>query len=437
MSAVLSLVIAAALAAGGPLTLNEAVQAAITADPRLRQAELDLERAGVTESGARSEQFQYTGDLSAGNWTGASGLFSGSPVTPMSVPTGNAEVAARYPVFTGWKIANQIEAAEAGVTSARARLDQTRQDVIYGVTEAYWLARRGELRAAIQAEAVEKARQARALVGTNVTIGKSSTAELDRAEVALLNEESEQLRLTSDAERARDQLGSLLQRDLSGVALTDPEGGAVQEDLPSEARLREALDARPDLRRALADVAAQRATVGVASADRWPQFEVLTSYQHGNNPFFATSQNRSVLAGFVGTWNAQVNLRYHLFDHGVIARNVAARSLELAAAEQALEATRRTAELEARQAQRRLELAGRRVAIGARAETLAAKNLTWVEGRFKFGYALLTELNEARGNLVSARNQRLDSEIDYRLALAALRKSLGRLAAPRTRGVTS
>ncbi len=430
MSILLSLVVAAAAATAAPLTLGEAVGTALARDPRLRQAELDLERSSVTETGARSERFQYTGDLSAGNWTGASGLFAGAPIMPASVPIGNAEVAARLPVFTGWKIDNQIVAAEAGVTAARARLDQTRQDLVYGVTEAFWLARRGELRALIQAEAVEKARQARELVRTNVAIGKAGAAELDRAEVAMLNEESEHLRLTSDGERARDHLGILLARDLTGVALADPQSLAVVEPLPSEAGLRQAIDARPDLRKALADVAAQRATVGVAGADRWPQFEVLTSYQHGNNPFFATSQNRSVLAGFVGTWNAQVNLKYHLFDHGVIARNIESRSLELAAAEQALEAARRSAELEARQARRRLDLAGRRLALGARAETLAAKNLKWVEGRFKFGYALLTELNEARGNLVSARNQRLDSDIDHRLALAAMRKALGRLEAP-------
>lgn len=432
MSALLGLILAAAVSSTGPLTLGEAVSSALSRDPRLRQAELDLERAGVAEAGARHERLQYTGDISAGNWTGASGLFSGTPITPMSVPIGNAEVGARLPLFTGWKIDNQIAATEAGVTGARARLDQARQDVVYGVTEAFWLARRGELRAAIQAEAVEKARQARELVRTNVAIGKASAAELDRAEVALLNEESEHLRLTSEGERARDQLGILLQRDLTSVPLADPRGVAVVEPLPGEAGLRQALDARPDLRKALADVAAQRATVGVASADRWPQFEVLSSYQHGNNPFFATSQNRSVLAGFVGTWNAQVNLKYHLFDHGVIARNIEARTLELAAAEQALETARRGAEIEARQARRRLDLADRRLAIGARAETLAAKNLRWVEGRFKFGYALLTELNEARGNLVSARNQRLDSEIDHRLALAAMRKALGRLEAPGT-----
>lgn len=428
MSALLALIVAAS-AAAPPLTLGEAVSAAIARDPRLRQAELDLERAGVGEAGARGERLQYTADLSAGNWTGATGLLAGQPVTPMSVPTGNAEVGARWPIFNGWKIDNQIEAAEAGVTGAKARLDQVRQDLVYGVTEAYWLARRGELRTAIQAEAVERARQARELVKTNVAIGKASAAEADRAEVAMLNEESEHLRLTGDAERARDQLGILLQRDLTGVALADP-GALAAEPIPGEEAITRALAARPDLRKAQADVAAFRANVDVAQADRWPQLELASSYQHGNNPFFATSQNRSVLAGFVGTWNAQVLLRYHLFDHGVIARNVEARSLELAAAEQALEAARRNAELEARQARRRLDVASRRLAIGARAETLAAKNLTWVEGRFKFGYALLTELNEARGGWRQARNQRLDSEIDHRLALAAMRKALGRLEAP-------
>ncbi|MOA38649.1 Outer membrane efflux protein [compost metagenome] len=102
----------------------------------------------------------------------------------------------------------------------------------------------------------------------------------------------------------------------------------------------------------------------------------------------------------------------------------------MTAAEQALETARRTAELEIRQAHRRMQLARRRVALGERSEALATKNLSWLEGRFKFGYALLVELNEARVNLISSRNQRVDAQIDYQLAEAALHKAMGKLEAP-------
>jgi outer membrane protein TolC len=136
-----------------------------------------------------------------------------------------------------------------------------------------------------------------------------------------------------------------------------------------------------------------------------------------------------VLSSFVGTWDARLNMGLHLFDNGIISRNIARSQADVTSAEQAFETARRTAELEIRQAHRRMALAQRRVAIGEKSETLATKNLTWLEGRFKFGYALLVELNEARVNLISSRNQRVDAQIDSQLAAAARQTAMGVLAA--------
>jgi multidrug efflux system outer membrane protein len=413
------------------LTLGGAVREGLAQDPRLRQAELELQRTLVGLEGARAEQLQYGADLAVGNWTGVTGLLSTAPVQPMSVPIANAQVMARWPLFTGYRLDRQIDAAEAGALSARARLDQARQATIYEVLEAYWSTRRAELKAAVQQEAVRRAREAWEIARAIAREGQGGAREAERAEVAALMAEGEALRLEAEAARARDRLATLLRRDLTGVALSDGVGSALPS--PPDPIGPAALEQRPDVRLARAEVALRAAGVGVAAADRWPQVEVASMYQHGNNPFFATSQNRSVLDRLVGTWNAQVSLSYHLFDHGVIARNIQSRTLEQGVAEQTLTATLATAEAELRAARRRVALAERRVALGQRNEALARRNLDWLQGRFRAGLARLTELNEARVSLVEGRNQRLDAEIDRALARAALHRALGTLEAPNPR----
>jgi outer membrane protein TolC len=415
------------------LTLQEALAIGLERSPQLRQATTEIEKAGLAVTEAQSQRFSYSGDLALGDRAGVSNLLSNQAIVGGNTPIANGTIMAKVPIFTGFKITQQITQAEAGAELARARVDQVRQQTVWSITEAYWQARRAELRARILNEATNQAKQARQVVRASFDIGRASAQELDRAEVSLLTQESDLLKAQGDVELARDQLATMLQQDIARMRLSDPPSIVEASMVPGitvERALEAAMANRPEVRMAKAQVAAAKASVEVAQADRWPQVDLVTAYQHGNNPFIATSQNRDVLSSFVGTWDARLNLGLHLFDNGVIARNIQRSQADVAAAEQALETARRTTELEIRQAHRRMVLAGRRVALGTKSETLATKNLTWIEGRFKFGYALLVELNEARVNVTSARNQRADAQIDYQLAEAALAKAMGQLEAP-------
>lgn len=433
LSALLAVGLAQPALADDVLTLNEALAIGLAHNPAVQQAQSDIEKAGLALGDAQSQRFQYSGDISILDRQGASGLLSSQSVVAANTPVANGTLMATVPLFTGFKIQNQISQAEAGGVLAHAKAEQARQDALYQITEAYWQARRAELRARIQNEATNQARQSRQVVKASFVIGRASAQELDRAEVTLLNNESDLLRASGDQELARDQLATLLQEDISHLRLDDPSSiveAAIGPEVTLDQALTQAMANRPSVRMAIAQVTMARSAVEVAKADRWPQLSFVTAYQHGNNPFIATSQNRDVLNTFVGTWDARLNLGVHLFDNGIISRNVARNEADVAAAQQALETVKRQTELDIRQAHRRMSLARRRVTLGEKSEQLAAKNLTWIEGRFKFGYALLVELNEARVNLISSRNQRVDAQIDYLLAEAALRKAMGTLEAP-------
>lgn len=424
-------VLAAALtAAPSALSLDEALGIAVAQSPEVRQAGYEARKADVLAESARAERFQYNASVNVLNYTGLPGLFGPAPGALIVAPVANATLIARAPLFTGYKVTNQIAQAEAGVVAGKANAEKVRQDLVWQVTDAYWQARRSELRAGVQADAVTKARGARDMVGTNSKIGTATANELDRVEVTLLNEESEHLRAQDEAARARFTLAGLLKRDLTGVALMDPPPPGPAQVSTLAQGLTRARAGRPDLKLAQATLDQQTAAVGVAQGERWPQLDAVTAYQHGNNPFNPTSQNRNVLTTFVGQWDARLNLSYNILDNGLIGRNIDAKELDARSAQASLEATERQAEVEVRQALGRLDLARRRLTIGERSVALATKNLKWLEGRFKFGYAVVTELNEARQTLKVAANQRIDALIDYQLAGAALDRATGSLRAP-------
>lgn len=410
------------------LPLARAITDTLASSPELRQAGLDLDRANVGLAGARAERLTYSADINLADGYGASGLFGATSPTLGQVPVLNATLAARVPLFSGFRVEREIDRASAGVVAGHAQLDQARQTLVWNVTEAYWLARRAELHEAIAADATTRARQARDIVQAARKIGRASEGEVDSAEVTALDQEGEWLRAQDDRQVARDRLASLLQRDLTGVKLEDPTPGG---STPTEdAAIQLALAHRPDVRLARAQLAANQAAVASAAADRWPQLALEGAYQHGNNPYDPAAQSHIVLDRLTGDAYARLNLTYHLFDQGTVGRNIEARSLEARSAEQALLAAERTAHLEVKQALARLAGARRRVALGERSVAVATRSVAYLENRFRFGYALITELNEARQNLVTANMQRTDAQIDAALARSALARATGTLEAP-------
>ncbi len=81
--------------------------------------------------------------------------------------------------------------------------------------------------------------------------------------------------------------------------------------------------------------------------------------------------------------------------------------------------------LEAEQARLELNAATERLAVTREAVAQAAQSADLTRARFQEGAALATQLMDAETALVSARVRRAEAEADQRIAVAALRKSLG------------
>lgn len=414
------------------LTLAEALRQALVRTPAIAQAEADVAKARLAIEAARAERFTYSADLSVGDRFAVSGLGGSQAAQTTNVPLVNGTLQSRVPLFTGFRLTSQIAQADAALRAAEGRLDQQRQAVMAQAVDAYWQLKRAQLRETIQDAAVAQASRVRRDVEANIRAGRVGASERDRAEVSLLNQETERLRVQAERELAEVTLASLLGRGPEALALDEPPPpGALPAPVSSvPAALETAERERPELRIARANLALAQAGVGIAKADALPQLDLVSAYQHGNNPFIATSQARGVLDQFSGTFDVRLNAGIHLFDHGVIRRNVARAEADERAASEALATARRAVELEVRQALSRYQAAEQRFALAGRSVKLAEQALDYVSKRHGFGYALLTEVNEARLDAVTARSNRTDAQIDRTLARAALLRATGLLEAP-------
>lgn len=424
-----------------PLTLEAAIAQAIATHPDAVIARTQVDQAGLSVADVNAQRLQFSADASVLGRHAQTGLLADMVPGTSTDQTGiNGTVGLTVPIFTGGKLTQGMRAAERHRDAATYQGAMTRSELAYEVKRAFWNLARQEALSQVQQETIVQAQRALSLTKASYGLGRLTSNDVDRAEVDALNTQDSLLRVQAQAEEARVRLAALLGMPASELAIAPPVAFAAgspatpavalaqaprMPETPSLSDIEQALAAHPRVQAAQARVEAAQAGVGAAQGDRWPQLALITTYQHGNNPFDPLSGARG-LGSFSGTWDARVSANLNVFDNGKIGREVAKAEAELAIAEANLEKARRevrtgidVALIKSRSAQERAALAGRSSGV-------AAKTLSWVEARYEQGYSLLVEVHESRRSLLTARTQRIEAEVDFQIARAELSLALGR-----------
>lgn len=418
--------------AAKPLTLEAAIARALSTHPDALIARTQVAQAGIGVADVHAQRLQLSADASLLGRHAQTGLLAENVSGTTTDQTGiNGTVGLTIPLFTGGKLTQGLRAAERNRDAVTLQGAMTRAELTFEVTRAYWTLARQEALSQVQQETIVQAQRALSLTKASYSLGRLTSNDVDRAEVDALNTQDALLRLQAQAQEARVRLSALLGLPASELELapgafrTLAANSGVSDATEGWPDAGTALEEHPRVRSAQARVEAARAGVAAAHGDRWPQLALITTYQHGNNPFDPLSGARG-LGSFSGTWDARLSANLNVFDNGRIGREVAKAEAELAIAEANLEKTRRevrtsidVALIRARNAQARATLAGKSSGV-------AAKTLSWMETRYEQGYSLLVEVHESRRSLLTARNQRIEAEVDYQIARAELALALGR-----------
>lgn len=137
-----------------PATLEEAMDAAMQANPRLAQARAGLKAAEAAARGARAERLPTIGAFAEGALA-RDQFFPGYQADSATVG-----VRARWDLFTGGRVSGRIAETDSGVRAADARLRAARQQVEEAVIAAWQdvhTARLVETAASDQSAAAEQA----------------------------------------------------------------------------------------------------------------------------------------------------------------------------------------------------------------------------------------------------------------------------------------
>lgn len=255
----------AALEDAGPITLQQALDLAMSSNADLSAAvrELQAAQGPVVQGGVRpNPSFSYL-------------------MEDTRRATRTTILQLDQPIELGGKRAARIEAAERGRDIAAADLSATRADLRATVVLAFHELLLAQERVALAAESVELAQRASDAAGKRVQAGKVSPVEETRARVAESTARLEAAQAQAEIRLARQRLSATWGNPSPRFARAELAEGAATDlpAIPTPQALSARLAASPSLRRARIEVRRRQALSTLERARRLPDVTVSLGVQ--------------------------------------------------------------------------------------------------------------------------------------------------------------
>ncbi len=412
-----------AVAQGAPpasaaFTLDQAIQTAVGQNPQVTAAQQTLVAAEQHVIEARAGSFpavSVTGTTAYGT-TSSTGV-------PLSSATSTASVGVTgsLSIFDNGRTRIAVEQAEAALASARALLRQTQQDVALSAATDFLNVLKAQRIATARQVALDKAQQQLAQSQAQFRAGIAAQADVIQAQAQVAQARVDFLAAQAQIEITRVALRGVLSMDLlAPIELQDP---AVVQPVPltvaTDAAVQEAIQNRPEVAKANADVQASQANL--ASAYASVGFQVTVG---ANTTYFIASTQPGT--SNATAWAITASLSVPIFDAGKGAATINEAKATLAASRAKAEATLLTVRQDAYQSYLSAVQAATNLDATQAALDAANAALDAAQGRYRAGVGTIVEVTTAQAAAALANVNAINGRYDYQTALATLRHALGR-----------
>jgi outer membrane protein len=399
-------------APGKVLTLDEAVALGLRQQPTITAAQQSELAARARIGEAQSAYFPRFDWLTS---AGRSQTFSQSLNAPITGNSISTAVQGTQILYDFGKTGSTVDQARAGARAANAVLVQTRQTVVQNVKTAYYNL--------LQAQRLVRVAQDNlSLTELNLRsaqgfydVGTKPKSDVTLAEVQVAN-----ARVALIQARNQVDLGQTTLVNAIGIRTAAPlevedilTYEPVSLDFP--ALLQEALNNRPELRQARAQVETAQAQLSGAKAGYLPTL-TATGLYGGSSSDPALHE----------TWSVTGNLAWNLFQ-GFFTQNQVKETTALVENARANYSVQELGvRLDVEQAYLNVVAASEQVGATDKEVQSAQENLQLAQGRYDAGVGTILDLTTAQVNLSSAQADQVRALTLFRVGLATLDRVVGR-----------
>lgn len=430
--------VAPAAATTAPLSLDDAIRRAEANEPafvaagaesRVSALERKDARAALLPSAVFHNQYLFTQSNHTTTTLGTAGGQFDQQGVSQSLPVfiANNSVHEYYSQglvneTIGLGQVSALKLADANAALAAAQLEIARRGLVATVVSLYYGVDAGNKKLAIAQRALDEANNFVDITQKRESGREAAHADVIKAQIQQQQRGRELADAKLNAAKARLELGVLLYPDPSTPYAVQPAG--APQLLPERAGIEAAARSNnPELRAALASVAAGGAQTQAAQAALLPDLALNFTYGIDAPQFASTGPNGARNLGY----SAYATVDVPLWDWLTTERKVKEARIRADAAKVALTAAQRRAiadlnEFYAEADTARQQLASLDASVVAARESLRLTNLRYVDGE-----STVLEVVDAQSTLISAENAQIDGVVRYQLALAQLQTLTGKL----------
>jgi outer membrane protein TolC len=415
---------------GESLTLDQAIALALRNNHGMKIAGLAVERADEDVSAAKTFRlpaFHYHQLISANlahneirvpnpiasQDPGLGPFFS---LTSERKPTALFAATVSQPLTQQYRIGLQIKLERLSRDVAQARLQEQQNETIDKVKKTYYAILQTSSALSSVEEAVKSYRELDKVTGDYVVQQVALKADHLVVQTRLAQVEYEKLELSNKLATQKEQLNSLLGRDVGTVFEVSgvPEFTAFETDLSTARQI--ALKSRPELRQS-------RLSVEQAVLDRRiKKSEYIPDVSAGAVLLTRRNSDAPVPRNFV---NVGVVVNWEIFDWGRKKHQLAEKDQAIEQARNGLKETEDQVLIEVGDKLRKVRLSGEALRVAKLAENSAKENLRVSAGRYKFQAVMLSDVLQSQASLAEATNGYQRALLTFWTAKAEFEKALG------------
>jgi len=412
------------------LTLDQAIALALRDNHGIKIARLAVEMSGDEISAAKTLRLPslhayslFSGNLATNELevpNPANTLFPGlGPFFSLNVerkPTALIGASVIEPLTQQYRIGLQIKQQGLSHDVAQAKLRQQQNETIDQVKKAYYAVLQTQSGLTSVQEALKSYRELDKITGDYVVQNVALKADQLTVQTRLARVQYEEIELTSQQATQKEQLNSLLGRDI-GTAFEvsgTPEFASFEPDL-TEAR-RVALEQRPELQKARLLVQQAKLDRRIKKSHYIPDVSAGFTYLTARNFSDAVPKNFA---------NIGVAVTWEVFDWGRKKSELAAKDKAIEQANVGLKEAEDQVLIDVGDKLRKVQLAGQALRVARLSEDSAKENLRVSTGRYRFQAVLLSDVLQSQASLAEANHEYQQALLAFWTAKAEFEKARG------------
>jgi outer membrane protein TolC len=416
------------------LTLDEAIQQAVTNNSALKTASLETLRAADDLAANRTRRFANTQIIGLGGQLltkpsvtfqqGSLGVYPATgpiPATNQTIniprkPAGAVSASLTQPLSTQYRLHLQLKALAFGLEATRQDQQKTRLEIVDQVRRAYYTV----VQAQSALDSIEASlpyyEESKRLAAENLNRETILASDLLGADAQLLKTQNAVSDAKDQFATASERLNDLMGRDIHAQFRVTAISAADAELVAPQALEVLALQNRPELRKAKLQVQQADYDARAKKAEYIPDVSLAFNYYTTANLQNALPSNIAVV-GFQLSWEP--------WDWGRRRDEYAAKRVKEEQAKVAVTGTERAVLLEVRHAWRQLENTRRQLELSDATERAARQKLKEVHEQVKREAVLTRVLFSSQSDLASADSGQQQALAAFWQARADLKKAIG------------